>query len=195
MNTTIQEGLNTRSHILHIASDLFAKRGYNGTSIRDISESTGVTKPVLYYYFRNKEHLYVTIIDEAYSSFLGALSEAIENGNNFRERLAGITRIYIQACSGDDSVLRLIFGALFGPKEGLPPLPIWEHEKKHIQILNRLFQEAMDQGVIRSRPVEAVMYHFLGAINIYLLARLAAHESFPSDLEETILDLVFHGIE
>ena len=47
-----------REAILKAAMRLFAKKGYAGASTREICETAGITKPVLYYHFRSKQHLY-----------------------------------------------------------------------------------------------------------------------------------------
>ena len=44
-------------HIARAAARLFAERGYDATSVREIVEAAGVAKPTLYYYFRSKEGL------------------------------------------------------------------------------------------------------------------------------------------
>ena len=44
-------------HIARSAARLFAERGYDATSVREIVEAAGVAKPTLYYYFRSKEGL------------------------------------------------------------------------------------------------------------------------------------------
>ena len=44
-------------HIARTAARLFAERGYDATSVREIVEAAGVAKPTLYYYFRSKEGL------------------------------------------------------------------------------------------------------------------------------------------
>ncbi len=44
-------------HIARTAARLFAERGYDATSVREIVEAAGVAKPTMYYYFRSKEGL------------------------------------------------------------------------------------------------------------------------------------------
>jgi AcrR family transcriptional regulator len=49
--------VDTRARIQRVAMDLFAERGYDKTSLREIAERLGVTKAALYYHFRSKEEL------------------------------------------------------------------------------------------------------------------------------------------
>jgi AcrR family transcriptional regulator len=48
----------TRERILRAASDLFAHQGFSHVSMRAVASAAGVTKPALYYYFRDKEALF-----------------------------------------------------------------------------------------------------------------------------------------
>ena len=51
------------NELLARAADLFAERGYNGTSLQDIAESMGMTRPAIYHYFENKDALLVALVD------------------------------------------------------------------------------------------------------------------------------------
>jgi AcrR family transcriptional regulator len=55
---------NTRQRIQDVALELFAEHGYEKTSLREIAEHLGVTKAALYYHFRTKEDLLVSIFED-----------------------------------------------------------------------------------------------------------------------------------
>ncbi|MFD4668331.1 TetR/AcrR family transcriptional regulator [Lentzea sp. NPDC058450] len=52
----------TKQRILQTARDLFASRGVQQTSLQDIAESLGITKPALYYHFTSREELIRSIV-------------------------------------------------------------------------------------------------------------------------------------
>ncbi|MHA3701102.1 TetR/AcrR family transcriptional regulator [Jatrophihabitans sp. YIM 134969] len=52
------------SQILEAATELFAARGFAGTSLQDIAEATGLTRPALYHYFSSKEDLLSQLVKE-----------------------------------------------------------------------------------------------------------------------------------
>jgi len=58
-----QRGEETRSRIIEAAVGLFAERGYEGASTRDIATAAGVNAPALQYYFDNKKGVYVACVD------------------------------------------------------------------------------------------------------------------------------------
>ena len=49
--------MDNREKILNCALELFHARGYDAVGVQEIAETAGVTKPTLYYYFRNKRGL------------------------------------------------------------------------------------------------------------------------------------------
>lgn len=55
------------SQILEAATELFAERGFSGTSLQDIAEATGLTRPALYHYFSSKEDLLSRLVSEVTS--------------------------------------------------------------------------------------------------------------------------------
>jgi AcrR family transcriptional regulator len=56
--------LDQREAILSGAADLFAHRGYLGTSMNDVAEACGLSKATLYHYYRDKDEMLVSIADE-----------------------------------------------------------------------------------------------------------------------------------
>lgn len=55
----------TRQQILDVAADLFIEKGYDATSLREISEKIGVTKAALYYHFANKQDILRALAEPA----------------------------------------------------------------------------------------------------------------------------------
>lgn len=55
--------MTTRERILRAAAELFRKRGFNGTSMQDISSSVGITKSSLYHHFPSKQALLSEILE------------------------------------------------------------------------------------------------------------------------------------
>jgi AcrR family transcriptional regulator len=56
-----KDGYKTRARILDVAEDLFSKKGFNGTSIDMIAKATGVNKGLIYYHFKDKEDIVLSI--------------------------------------------------------------------------------------------------------------------------------------
>jgi AcrR family transcriptional regulator len=57
----------TRRNILEIATDEFANKGFSGSRVDDIAARTNTSKRMIYYYFGDKEGLFVEVLEQAYS--------------------------------------------------------------------------------------------------------------------------------
>ncbi|MFH1252390.1 MAG: TetR/AcrR family transcriptional regulator, partial [bacterium] len=53
----------TKVKIIEVAIECFGELGYDGTSMRLIAEKSGISKPAIYYYFPDKQHLFQGIVE------------------------------------------------------------------------------------------------------------------------------------
>ena len=100
-----------RQQLLAVACELFARTGFHDTSMDDIAEAAGVTKPVLYQHFPSKRALYGELLDDTGRRLLDRLAEATSRATSGRERVEAGFRAYFQFAVGDRSSFRLLFGA------------------------------------------------------------------------------------
>ena len=62
--------------MLDVAQEAFADRGFHGTSMDDIADAAGVTKPVLYQHFPSKRDLYLELLEDVGRQLLDAITTA-----------------------------------------------------------------------------------------------------------------------
>jgi AcrR family transcriptional regulator len=100
-----------RQQLLAVACELFARSGFHETSMDDIAESAGVTKPVLYQHFPSKRALYLELLEDTGRRLLDRLGEATARATSGRERVESGFRAYFEFAVGDRASFRLLFGA------------------------------------------------------------------------------------
>ncbi len=90
-----------RELILRHAARLFAERGYPGTSMNEVAQACGLSKPALYHYFRDKYDLLVHIAESHIVRLRTLVTEVAAQGLAPEERLRGLigrfVREYAQA--------------------------------------------------------------------------------------------------
>lgn len=90
MNTRHKDGggaSERRRQILEIAAQLFARKGYRGTSIRDIGEKAGVLGGSLYHHIKSKDALFIELHNEALNSASERIVEAMAAQSDPWEKL------------------------------------------------------------------------------------------------------------
>ena len=71
--------LKRKERIIKNAKKLFAKNGFDGTSMKLIADSVEINKASLYYFFKNKEDIYITIVTEIIDDVIGVFSNTKES--------------------------------------------------------------------------------------------------------------------
>src|SRR5258708_25899751 len=84
---SLRKGPDRRRQILAAASELFARNGFEGTSIRDIAAASGVLSGSLYYHFPSKEDLLFTVHQESLTAMRREVEAAIANISDPWQRL------------------------------------------------------------------------------------------------------------
>ncbi len=70
-----------REQLVGVACSLFAEKGYEATSIEEIAERAGVSKPVVYQHFGGKQGVYAVVVDREVRRLTEALASAFHTGN------------------------------------------------------------------------------------------------------------------
>ena len=91
-------GKERREQLLDIGRALFASKGFDGTSVEEIADKAGVSKPVVYEHFGGKEGLYAVVVDREVRRLLDRITASLQ-GNHPRELLeqaAGALLDYVE---------------------------------------------------------------------------------------------------
>ena len=80
----------TRSEILTTAEELFSEHGYQETSLGDIAAFVGIGRTTLYEYFKDKEDLLASLVDETLPQVFKEMAESVDESESFLDQLAGL---------------------------------------------------------------------------------------------------------
>jgi len=86
--------MKTKEIIFISAAELFSSKGYKSVSVREICNKAGITKPVLYYYFEDKETLLKELIEENFRIGDQLKQKYFKSDNDFFDNLNAFPKIY-----------------------------------------------------------------------------------------------------
>ena len=97
-----------REMILAKAATLFAQRGYPATSMNQVAEACGLSKPTLYHYYRDKYALLQSIADGHVSRLMQVVEEVVEQGMPPKEALRELIHRLLQEYSDAQDAHRVL---------------------------------------------------------------------------------------
>ena len=81
-NPAPAETPSTAERILDVAERCFARRGFAGTTLRDVAEGVGIRIPSLYNHFASKEALYAAVLARGMTPILDLLARSLASGDD-----------------------------------------------------------------------------------------------------------------
>jgi AcrR family transcriptional regulator len=100
-----------REQLLATALEVFARQGFHATSMNDIADAAGVTKPVLYQHFDSKRELYLALLAEVGGRLLHALAAATAGTSDGKLRTERGFAAYFRWVAEDHDSFLLLFGS------------------------------------------------------------------------------------
>jgi TetR/AcrR family transcriptional regulator, cholesterol catabolism regulator len=179
-------------HILHHAALVFAAKGYEGASIRDISRSSGVSLSGLYYYVDSKQKLLYLIQLYAFNTILARLQKRLEGITDPQRRLRMLVHNHLdyflrhplemKVLSHEDDAL-----------EGDYRKEVAEIKRRYYALARQIFEDLRAGSARRVNPRVAVLSLF-GMMNwIYTWYRPQADPQAES-LADVMAGMFLHGV-
>ena len=124
-----------RERLIEVATELFARKGYATATTREIVAAAGVTKPVLYYYFRSKEGIYLELMQRAFKRFEDVVEGSITASGSAEERLLHLCDQVFSLIVEKIDVVRLMYSIYYGPPQGAP---FFDFDAVHLKLFESI---------------------------------------------------------
>lgn len=154
----------TRARLLTVARKHFAERGLALTTFKDVGKDLGLSHAAIYQYYGSKIELYKATLAATQALLLPQYMQAIERGNNLRERITGVLMASADAHDKDSTITGMLASV---PIEMRRHPELAEHFKLDddaiMMSLIAMFDEAKANGEIVSKASSAHLVNaFLG---------------------------------
>jgi AcrR family transcriptional regulator len=146
----VKNDLNEKQiHILQVAETLFAEKGFDGTSIRDISKVAKINIAMVSYYFGSKEKLLESLVLYKTSGLKERLVNLIEENLEPLEKVNKLIELYINRLNCNKGIYRILHFELASKKRVLELESFTEIKKSNLKSLEIIIQEGQSKGVFR----------------------------------------------
>lgn len=157
--------MDRQEEIERAAGRLFWERGYHQTSVSDIAEAVGLSKPTLYHYINAKRDLLHAIAARTIRAFNEDLERRIEAGGTAPETLTGWVRDHVMRITSERETVAVLLREA-RDLDGDAKREIQDLSERYVASVVRLIRMGIAQGAFRPLPdPEATALFFLGSLN------------------------------
>ena len=135
--------------ILEVAEELFAEKGFDGTSIRDISKVAKINVAMVSYYFGSKEKLLESLILHKTSGLKEQLVHLIDENLEPLDKINKLIALYINRINCNRGIYRVLHFELASKKRVLEIQSFSDIKKANLKSLELIIQEGQAKGVFR----------------------------------------------
>lgn len=187
---SVQE-VRSSDRILQSALHLFSNKGYDATSVREICEAAGITKPTLYHFYKSKDGVYRALVDGALVEFRRTLLAELETPGTMAERLKRVARVYFAQARGQRQLMRFLFALVHNPPASAPPTDFIQFYEEVVGRIATAVEEAVDRGELAPGPTELRMLVLMGSLGEALCGYvLTGRPELTSQLAEDLVDTI-----
>lgn len=162
--STLRHSLVT-SELLDKATDLFARQGYEATSLQDIADAVGVSRPALYHYVANKEDLLVMLVTQVSRGLAEVLSNLSARADlTPTDKLKHLTELLVRQRAEHPDQFRILDRS----EMVLPAEARAEHAEAKRQVLRELtalIDDGVEKGEFGSVDARTAALSLLGMCN------------------------------
>lgn len=188
------DGHDARSRVLDSALNLFSEKGYDATSIREIIEGAGVTRPVLYYYFKNKETLFCDLIEDQFRQVCSELDHIIRTFPTTSERLRAVALGGFERAKRSPRMVRLLLQFFFSPP--IQGLSLDKHRLgfERFSRIVEIMRQGLERGELRGPDPESLAFAFSGMVDLYVMATYEREDAeLTREMADRLVSLFLDG--
>ncbi len=170
----MEQEINTESTILKAAKEIFIKKGFDGTTMKDIAGKAGINKSLLHYYYRSKENLFRKVLGEAFKQFIPVVNKTMMTDISFFEKIEIFVETYIDMITENPYIPGFVLQELNRNPKGITELI--ENFRGYIknnalELINEQIQKEVNAGIINPVKPQHLITNLIALLIFPFVAR------------------------
>lgn len=184
-----------RVTIIEQAKCLFIEHGYHGLSMREIAEKVGVSKPALYYHFKDKEELFCAVLNTGLEEIGKMIDSIMTQPIDSCRKISLFMEYVLTQPTEQRAVIRL--GTQEISQLSLASRQDFDKTYRHqfIGKLRAMIQTGIDDGEFREMDADIATWGLLGLMYPYLYPNHSGFSTLSADTIELIISMYMKGIQ
>jgi AcrR family transcriptional regulator len=164
-----------RTAMMQAAVQVFAEKGYYAATVRDIVKAADVAIGTFYFYFPDKETLFVHLYEETADFLLQTIDQAVRSRSDLAQQLSRGIQAYLNIAIYEPAVVQLLLVGGVGAVPSLEAKRLTFRERL-VRLWQRPLDKAIEAGVIPDQNSRRVAEAFAGGFDEVILQLLATPE-------------------
>lgn len=150
----------TKRKIFETSMKLFAEKGYDGTSIEEITSEVGVAKGTLYYHFSSKEEIFNFLIEEGMNLLKNSIKIKIDKQDKYIDKIRAIVLIQIKIIVKYENFMTIVLSEVWGnsPRSNTCKKYLIEY----LEIVKKIVQEGINNEEIKPYSADIITSEIFG---------------------------------
>ena len=144
----------TKRKIFETSMKLFAEKGYDATSIEEITATVGVAKGTLYYHFSSKEEIFNFLIEEGMKLLQNSIDIKTAKLDNYIDKIKAIVLIQIKIVAKYEDLIKIILSQFWGTEERNKKCK--QHVFEYIGKIEKIVKDGIEAGQIKQGNPHAI---------------------------------------
>ena len=181
----------TKRKIFETSMKLFAEKGYEATSIEEITATVGVAKGTLYYHFSSKEEIFNFLVEEGIKLLQNSVDIKTAKFSNYIDKIKAIVLIQIKIVDKYEDLITILLSQF------------WGNEARNQKCKNQIFlyinkieeivKQGIEKGEIKQGEPHAIASEIYGLICSSLVCKVRNRENFNimklyKEFENTVIE-------
>ena len=181
----------TKRKIFEKTMKLFAEKGYDATSIEEITATVGVAKGTLYYHFSSKEEIFNFLIEEGIKLLQNSIDIKTAKFPNYIDKIKAIVLIQIKIVVKYEDLITILLSQFWGNESRNKTCK--KHIMSYIYKIEQIVKEGIENGEIKKENPQAIASEIYGLIGSSLVYKERSKEEIDimklyKEFENTIIE-------
>ena len=181
----------TKRKIFETSMKLFAEKGYDATSIEEITATVGVAKGTLYYHFSSKEEIFNFLIEEGIKLLQNSIDIKTAKLDNYIDKLKAVILIEIKIVIKYENFIKILLSQLYGNEARNKKCQ--NHVFSYISKIEKIVQQGIEKKELKKGNAKAIATEIYGLIASSLVYKIKENKEIDvlklyKEYENTIIE-------
>lgn len=160
----------TKRRIFECSMKLFAEKGYDATSVEEITAISGIAKGTLYYHFEKKEDILNVLLEEGMNLLKNSIEIKTKECETYLDKIKAVILVQIKVIVKYENFINLIFSQMWGKEE--KNIKCRNFVFEYINILEDIVSKGIEAGEFYKGNVPAIASGIFGVTCSSLIYRM-----------------------